>query len=128
MVRHQKADKSYWLLPGGGVQYGETMAQALEREIFEETGLVSRIGKLWLVCESIDPLGRRHVVNMCFLAESVSGELQASCDPRVVEAKYLTADQVRGVTMHPDLRAPLAELLEHGFDGETKFLGDVWKD
>jgi hypothetical protein len=29
MVRHQKAEHSYWLLPGGGVKSGETLEQAL---------------------------------------------------------------------------------------------------
>lgn len=39
MVRHIHDGRDYWTLPGGGVEPGETPAQAAEREVFEETGI-----------------------------------------------------------------------------------------
>ena len=35
LVRHQKGEDTYWLLPGGGVQYGESLEEALNRELLE---------------------------------------------------------------------------------------------
>ncbi|MCH7911024.1 MAG: NUDIX hydrolase, partial [Candidatus Hydrogenedentes bacterium] len=66
LVRHQKGAASYWLLPGGGVDFGEPLAEALRREVREETCLDVRVGDLILASDSIAPDGSRHVVNLCF--------------------------------------------------------------
>ncbi|MFA6239725.1 MAG: NUDIX domain-containing protein, partial [Candidatus Hydrogenedentales bacterium] len=43
MVRHVKGQESYWLLPGGGVDYGESLVEALERELVEEASVGIRV-------------------------------------------------------------------------------------
>ncbi len=39
MVRHVETTRAYWTLPGGGLEAGETPAEAAVREVWEETGL-----------------------------------------------------------------------------------------
>ena len=48
LVRHEKGGRSYWLVPGGGVDAGETMVAAGARELLEETGYTVEIGRLLL--------------------------------------------------------------------------------
>ena len=43
MVQHNENGRTYWTLPGGGVEPGETAAQAAVRETHEETGIVATV-------------------------------------------------------------------------------------
>ncbi len=46
MVRHVEPTRSYWTLPGGGLEAGETPAEAAIREMREETGLNASVVRL----------------------------------------------------------------------------------
>lgn len=45
MVLHQHDGRSYWTLPGGGVEPGETPQHAVVREVMEETGLKAQVSR-----------------------------------------------------------------------------------
>lgn len=46
---HLKRDNSYWCLPGGGLDEGESLAAGIEREMIEETGIKPEVGNLLYV-------------------------------------------------------------------------------
>lgn len=126
LVRHEKGSASYWLLPGGGVDFGEPLTEALRREVREETCLDVRVGDLVLASDSIAPDGSRHVVNLCFTGEVIGGELGLGSDERVVEVQYVPIDEIQDITLHPDLRDELTRGLETGFGSGEVYVGERW--
>jgi 8-oxo-dGTP diphosphatase len=76
--------KGYWSLPGGLIEPGEKIADALEREVLEETGLIVRPKKLFEIFERImpDAEGRAeyHYILHDYLCTVVGGDLKAGDD------------------------------------------------
>jgi 8-oxo-dGTP diphosphatase len=78
--------KDFYAIPGGFVEYGETVEDAAVREAKEETGLNVRIRRLVGVYSDPNRDPRGHVVTIAYLAEEISGELRAGGDAGEVEA------------------------------------------
>jgi 8-oxo-dGTP diphosphatase len=85
MIKRGKSpSKGMWSIPGGRLELGETLQEAAEREVFEETGLVVKAGNPVYVFDVVvkDDDGRikYHYVIADLEAEFVSGELKAGDD------------------------------------------------
>lgn len=130
LVRHAKGDLQYWLLPGGGLEPGETMAQATERELREECGVVIRCGRLLLVAETLEPNQSRQIINMVFLAELIEGEphLATLDDHRLIGVDWVDREQLRSSAFYPDFRDQLLRQWDAGFTLDAVSLGNLWKD
>jgi len=72
--------QGHYALPGGFVEYGETVEAAVIREFFEETGLQTRIKQLVGVYSEPGRDPRGHTVSAVFELEIIGGELQGGDD------------------------------------------------
>jgi len=77
--------EGYWAIPGGFVEYGETVEEAAIREAEEETGLKVELLKLVGVYSKPDRDPRGHVVSIAFLAKPIGGELRISSETEDVK-------------------------------------------
>ncbi|MFB0506759.1 MAG: NUDIX hydrolase [Thermodesulfobacteriota bacterium] len=95
-----------WSIPGGAVKLGESLEEAVVREVSEEVNLAVRVGGVVEVLERIfrDPEGRvqYHYVLVDFLCEHVLGEGKPSSD--ALEVQWV----------------PVSEISCHGLPGKTK--------
>jgi 8-oxo-dGTP diphosphatase len=73
-----------WTFPGGAIELGEPIREAVRREILEETGLVVDVGEVFTVIDHVVPgaLGRPryHYVIVDFLARRRGGTLRPGSD------------------------------------------------
>lgn len=98
-----------WTLPGGKLERGEHLAEAVRRELSEETGLAVEVGDLVGVAEVV--AGGRHYVIVALRAEIVGGSLEAGDDAD--EVRWMGRADLEEVQTTPGL---LDFLDEHDVD------------
>lgn len=101
-----------WLVPGGTVELGETLEEAVVREIREETGVEVMPGEVLTVFDRIDRQGSRilyHYVIVDYLCEYLGGEARAGSDALAVA--FVAPEELRAY----DLPAKALEVVLDGF-------------
>jgi 8-oxo-dGTP diphosphatase len=103
-----------WTMPGGVVEAGETLIEALIREIAEETAMVvepvALAGHREVVVRDDDKRVSRHFVIMCFATRWISGEPQLNDE--LAEARWLKPEELGGL----ETTEGLAEIVAAAFD------------
>ena len=127
MVQQGRGAERYWLLPGGGVRFGEPLAQALIRETQEELGLRVAVGQLLAIVESISPEPDypKHVVHLIFDVSAAPEADLTPLDEAILGARFLTETDI----FTADVRPPIAEFLTACLrerPSSPQFLGRRW--
>jgi len=113
LLLQQRSDGGQWGLPGGSVEIGESLAEAVCREVHEETGLVVVVRRLIGVYSNPTlqvvryPTGHVwHYVNACFECRVTSGTL-TTCD-ETLDLRYFSPRRLPG-TLLPNHRVRIAD-------------------
>ena len=93
-----------WSLPGGVLECGETLREAVAREAREETGLLVETGEMLGVYERVirDDAGRvrYHYVLLDFLCRPLGGDLKAGSD--AADVRWFTRDELPALNLAYD--------------------------
>jgi ADP-ribose pyrophosphatase YjhB (NUDIX family) len=111
----RRTDNGRWCLPGGGMESGESAAEACEREVLEETGLKVRVKRLIGVYSNPDQLvvykdgNKVFMVVMSFEAEIVDGELGLSNE--TTDFGYFSLTEMEAMPIHGQHKSRVEDAL-----------------
>jgi len=107
MIRNLRDE---WEFPGGQVEEGENLVEALRREVWEETGITISVGDLVGVYSNVQSC----IVMLDFLCRPLSGDLKTSSES--LEVEWVNPDDVLSRIELPVIRDRMKDMLE--FNGQ----------
>ncbi len=122
-------ERPFWTPPGGGVEFGEGLENALQREVREETGVDVEVGSLRYVLDYVRP--PLHAVSFYFACRTPDvGAARLGTDPELGDRQVLCGlrlvpfADLAGLTVYPEpFVGRLAEDARAGFPEGTVYLG-----
>ncbi|MEU4417323.1 NUDIX hydrolase [Nocardia salmonicida] len=106
MIR--RSDNDLYSIPGGGLEAGETVTEAVIREVFEETGVTVTVRGLVGVFSNPDHViayddGEvRQEFSICFRADPLGGVLRTSSESK--EVLWVEPKAIESLNVHPSIR------------------------
>ena len=116
----RRLDNGQWCLPSGGMEPGESAAEACEREVLEETGLSVRVRRLVGIYSHPDQLvvypdgSRFQIVALHFEAEITGGEPGLSNETS--DFGYFALQEIEGMEMFGRHKERIMDTIENRID------------
>lgn len=122
MLLIRRADNQLWAMPGGALEAGETPAEGVQREVFEETGVRCEALKLVGVFDSrrSNSPSRHHLYHIVFLCRPVDTENfgQGTHREEVIDVKWFGEQEIP-TELDPGHRQRIAETFRFLKDDST---------
>lgn len=89
LMVHNTGSRNTWTLPGGTVEQGETLQEALIREVKEEAGVEIEVLDVAAINELRAPESSKHYLLITFYAKIIGGQLGTNVPEEVAEVEWV---------------------------------------
>lgn len=116
----RRTDNDLYAIPGGALEVGETLTQAVQREVTEETGIAVDVTSLIGVFSNPQHIIEftdgevRQEFSICFRARPIGGNLRTSEESN--EVLWVTPADLDSLNLHPSIRLRI----HHGLGGNAE--------
>lgn len=113
-----RTDNNYWSIPGGGVKPGESIKEAAEREVKEETGIDCRVTGLIGIYSNPNHVAAyddgevRQEFSICFTTRMLGGATTTSSES--AEVRFVPPQDLEKYEIHPSMKLRIQHYLERG--------------
>lgn len=109
-LRGEKAknERGKWEIPGGAVDFGETFAQAIAREVKEELDIEINVGEMLHLVDHLIPEEKQHWVSPTYICQITSGT------PRILEPEKCA--QIGWFSLEEAEALPLSIVTKHDIE------------
>jgi len=104
LVRYRDEKSTYLVAPGGGIEDCESLANAAEREVEEETGV--KCSALWPVMIENLRASRYQMLKVWYLCDYVDGvasRTTGALAEGIIEVGWYSDDDLHGEIVYPDI-------------------------
>jgi len=129
LIQHHKNNKKYWLIPGGGNDWGETAKEALIREYKEETNMDIEVDEFLFFSETISPDKKRHVLNLFYKIHRNNKNdsiIKLGEEAVLTDLKFVTKEELETMIIYPNIKENLLKLMNN--EKIRTDLGSLWND
>lgn len=133
LIEVESNDSRWWILPGGGQDFGETIEQTLTRECEEELGIGVEIKDFVMLREFVGPnrsetvggLGNKHFVEYYFTLRALADPDLNTREDTHRQIRWVDAHEVRSLKFFPKTLADKLPAIAGGIQDFPIYVGDA---
>jgi 8-oxo-dGTP diphosphatase len=123
-LEYQYGSQAVYNLPGGNVEFGETMSQTLQREMIEELGMKISVGELAMVGEIHLTQKEKYTLHCLFECKIIEGIPKINSKNTSAKAiKWLNINELSDIHLYPNFKKEI--LLWLNDDLEDYYIGKI---
>lgn len=121
MVKNSGPIGSYYTLPGGAVEPGETLQQAAVREVKEETGLDVEVYGILSVMEAFFEVKGHHAIFFIFKGEVIGGQIEINMPEEIEEVVWMdVVDAEKHLRLSEGVKGLLQRTAPYSYRGRVQ--------